>query len=66
MNAEIFEYSLERESDLKKKLNGTGNRFHALFIMDEPGMNGLQLIKKLKEDKLTELHLVFLLSSNHR
>jgi PAS domain S-box-containing protein len=66
MKTEIFEYSVEKESDLKKKLTNPGNHYHALFIMDEPGMNGLQLTKKLKEDKLTELHLMFLLSSNHR
>ncbi len=66
MKTEIFEYSVEKESDLKKKLTDPGNHYHALFIMDEPGMNGLQLTKKLKEDKLTELHLMFLLSSNHR
>jgi signal transduction histidine kinase/CheY-like chemotaxis protein len=66
MKTEIFEYTVEKESDLKKKLTDPGNHYHALFIMDEPGMNGLQLTKKLKEDKLTELHLMFLLSSNHR
>jgi signal transduction histidine kinase/CheY-like chemotaxis protein len=66
MKTEIFEYSVEKESDLKKKLTDPVHYYHALFIMDEPGMDGLQLTKKLKEDKLTELHLVFLLSSNHR
>jgi len=66
MKIEIFDYSVEKESDLKKRLTDPGNHYHALFIMDEPGMNGLQLTKKLKEDKLTELHLMFLLSSNHR
>ena len=29
-------------------------------------MNGLQVTKKLKESKLTDLHLVFLFSSNHK
>ncbi len=66
MKTEIFEYSVEKESDLKKKLTDPGNHYHALFIMDEPGMNGLQLTKKLKEDKLSELHLMFMLSSNHK
>ena len=66
MKSEIFEYTVEKESDLKKKLSDPANHFHTLFIMDEPGMNGLQLAKKLKEDKLTELYLMFLLSSNHR
>jgi signal transduction histidine kinase/CheY-like chemotaxis protein len=66
MKTEIFEYLVEKESDLKKKLNDPGNHYHALLIMDEPEMNGLQLTKKLKEDKLTELYPVFLLSSNHR
>ena len=66
MKTEIFEYSVEKESDLKKKLADPGNHYHALFIMDEPGMNGLQLTKKLKEDKLSELHLMFMVSSNHK
>ncbi len=66
MQTETFEYSSEKEADLKKKLTDQGNPYHALFIMDEPGMNGLQLTKKLKEDKLTELYLVFMLSSNHK
>jgi signal transduction histidine kinase/CheY-like chemotaxis protein len=66
MKAEVFEYNSEREGELKKKLADPENHYHALFIMDEQGMNGLQLTKKLKEDKLTELHLLFLLSSNHK
>jgi PAS domain S-box-containing protein len=66
MKTEIFEYSIEKESDLKNKLIDPGNHYHALFIMDEPGMNGLQLTIKLKEDKISELHLMFLLSSNHK
>jgi CheY-like chemotaxis protein len=37
-----------------------------LFILDEPGLNGFQLVKKLKDDKLTDLYLIFMLSSNHK
>jgi PAS domain S-box-containing protein len=64
--ADIFEYSPEKEPELKTKLSDPGKPYHVLFILDEPGMNGLQLTRKLKEDKLTDLHLVFLLSSNHK
>ena len=41
-------------ADLKKKLADEPGHYHMLFILDEPGMNGLQLAKKLKEDKLTD------------
>ncbi len=66
MKTEIFEFSAELESDLRIKLSEPTNQYQALFIMDEPGMNGLQVTKKLKESKLTDLHLVFLFSSNHK
>jgi PAS domain S-box-containing protein len=62
---DIFDYSAEKDAELRRILIPNAG-YQMLFILDEPGMNGLKLVKKLKEDKITDLYLVFLLSSNHR
>ncbi len=41
-------------------------KFHLLIVIDEPGLDGLWLIKKLHAKKLTDNHRVFMFSSNHK
>jgi PAS domain S-box-containing protein len=66
INYELFEYDNKRLGELERKLAENANPFHMLIIIDEPGINGLLLAKNLKESKLTDLFLIFLISSNHK
>lgn len=66
INYEMFEYNTELIDQLRQKLAENEGSYHILFILDEPGMNGMLLAKKFKEDKLTERFLIFLISSNHK
>jgi signal transduction histidine kinase/CheY-like chemotaxis protein len=66
VNFEAFDYTEKRWAELRNELEDNAARHQILFILDEPGMNGLQLSGKLKEEKLTDSHLIFLLSSNHK
>jgi signal transduction histidine kinase/CheY-like chemotaxis protein len=63
---ELFEYDSNQLDELDRKLAENTGSYHMLIILDEPGMNGLLLAKKLKEAKLTDLFLIFLISSNHK
>jgi PAS domain S-box-containing protein len=66
INYEVFEYQNAKFPDLKSKLVANSSSYQILFILDEPGMNGLKLAKDLQEDKLTDLFLLFMISSNHK
>ena len=66
INTELFEYEDGKLNELRRKLKDNLGSYHMLFILDEPGLNGFQLVKKLKDDKLTDLYLIFMLSSNHK
>jgi signal transduction histidine kinase/CheY-like chemotaxis protein len=66
MNYEVFDYSQDKWNELKTRLTDTSKPFQVLFLLDEPGMNGLQLSLKLKEEKLADLYILFMLSSNHK
>ena len=66
INAEFFEYDGTRLRDLKQKLTENVGVYQMIFILDEPGLSGLQLSKKLREDKLTDLFLIVMISSNHK
>ena len=66
INYELFEYNDNQFVDLKQKLKKNDGSYQILVILDEPDMNGLLLAKKLKEENLTDLFLIFLISSNHK
>jgi signal transduction histidine kinase/CheY-like chemotaxis protein len=66
IHTEFFEFDNGKMPELKQKLTENLGHYHMLFILDEPGLNGLQLSKKLKEDKLADSYLIFMISSNHK
>jgi signal transduction histidine kinase/CheY-like chemotaxis protein len=66
MNYEVFDYNQDRWNELKAKLTDIRNHYNVLFLLDEPGMNGLQLSLKLKEEMLSDSYIFFILSSNHK
>ena len=66
INFDIFEYQEDKIDELKKKLIENNKPYHLVFIIDEIGLNGIQISKKLKEDKITDLFVLFILSSNHK
>ncbi|MBN1790879.1 MAG: response regulator [Bacteroidales bacterium] len=66
IKAEFFTYNAGKTSELLQKLNESIGIFPVLFILDDNVLNGFQLAKKLKEDKLSDSYLIFLISSNHK
>jgi CheY-like chemotaxis protein len=66
INYELFEYKIENFNQLEKKLHDQQIPYHLLIILDDPGLNGLLLAKKLKENNLTDLFMIFIISSNHK
>jgi signal transduction histidine kinase/CheY-like chemotaxis protein len=66
INHELFEYENNRLDELVQKLKENTASFHLLIILDEPGMNGFLLTKRLKDEKLTDLFLIIMISSNHK
>jgi len=65
MNYEVFDFNQLQMDDLLAKLNCSNPQYHAIFILDDLKTNGLQLAIKLYEAKLTDLYLLFMISSNH-
>jgi signal transduction histidine kinase/CheY-like chemotaxis protein len=66
MNYEVFDFDQQQMDDLLAKLNCPNPQYHAIFILDDPQTNGLQMAIKLYEAKLTDLYLFFMISSNHK
>jgi|WetSurSiteA1Bulk_404760.scaffolds.fasta_scaffold00034_9 PAS domain S-box-containing protein len=66
INAEVFEYNPGKYNELQQKLKAKLGYYHVLFLLDESGLNGFQLTKRLKDDKFTDLYLIFMISSNHK
>jgi signal transduction histidine kinase/CheY-like chemotaxis protein len=65
INYEVFEFSTEKADELELKLK-VNKDFQMLIILEESGLNGILLAKKLKEAKLIDLYLVMLISANHK
>ncbi len=61
-----FVYQENAYDELKLKLSKSVEPYHILIIMDEPGNNGFQIAKKLKEDKISDSILVMLISAAHK
>jgi|WetSurMetagenome_2_1015567.scaffolds.fasta_scaffold05065_5 signal transduction histidine kinase/CheY-like chemotaxis protein len=63
---ENYPYDPAHFEEFKNKLMQDVSRHQILIIYDEPGSNGFMLAKKLKEEKITDLYLVFLVCSAHK
>jgi CheY-like chemotaxis protein len=66
INFEIFEYDAGRFRELKQKMTENTKSQQLVFILDEVSMNGLQLAKKLHEEKLSDMYMLIMISSNHK
>lgn len=66
IQTEFFEYNATRLTELQEKLKKDTGIYHLLIILDDHGLNGLQLAKKLKEERITDAYLIFMISANHK
>jgi signal transduction histidine kinase/CheY-like chemotaxis protein len=66
MQYEVFLYVNDKFTELKTKLLMNPGQYNILYILDEPGMNGLQLARNLKEHQLSDAFVIFMHSSNHK
>jgi len=63
---DVFIYADDKFPELKKRLLENPGQYQLLYILDEPGLNGLQLSQNLKEHQLAEAYVIFMHSSNHK
>ena len=47
-------------------LKDGNHHFHVLFILDDANLNGMELAKKLRDEKYIDSYIVFMISSNHK
>jgi len=63
---EVFDFEPARWDGLKERLSEKPGRYNVLFILDDQGLNGLELSGRLREEKLTDSFPIFMISSNHK
>ncbi len=63
---EIFEFVPENLDELKDRLKENNVPYQVLIILDDPGMNGFLITKKLQDNGLTDLFFILMISSNHK
>ncbi len=63
---EIFNYSQADKKELFALLKDSSHPFHVLFILDDIGLNGMELAKNLQDEKYIDSYIVFMISSNHK
>jgi len=66
IQTELFEYNKTKLLELQQKLIKNLGSYHVLVIIDEHSLNGFQLAKKLKEERISDAYLIFMISSNHK
>ncbi len=66
MNHTLFEFNAGRQKELEKLLLENDGNYQMLVIVDDPAINGIQIARKLKEEKLADRFLIFMLSANHK
>jgi PAS domain S-box-containing protein len=66
INYDVLEYQNDPQQALLETLQERPGDYQVLFIFDEPGMNGLQLSKILREKDYADQYLIFMISLNHR
>jgi signal transduction histidine kinase/CheY-like chemotaxis protein len=62
----LFEYSNDQQKKLEQLLTENKEGFQILVIMDDPSTNGMTLARKLKEEKISDQYLIYVISSNHK
>jgi PAS domain S-box-containing protein len=65
INYQIFNIDDGNDSELLKLLKNE-NKFQILFILDDPGFDGINLSKKLRDEKYSDNYIIFTISSNHK
>lgn len=65
VNVETLHYGDRIVNEIEELLSKK-SKFHLILIVDEPGLDGLWLARKLQEDGYTDKHRVIMLSSNHK
>ncbi|MBN1117398.1 MAG: response regulator [Bacteroidales bacterium] len=65
INVESIKYSHTIIEDLKSVLEKFKQRYHLVFIMEEPGLDGLWLARQLHSSGTTEKHRFFLIGHEH-
>lgn len=66
MNYDVFALQKENVTELFTLLKSSSPSYHILFIVDDAGLNGMKLAKKLKDEKYIDSFIVFMISSNHK
>ncbi len=61
-----YKYHDNKKENLFELLKDCVNEYHFLIIIDEPNFSGIQIAKYLKDKKIIDKFLVFILSSNHK
>lgn len=62
----IINYGENIVFDVKGKIQDKSSDYHLIVIMDDIGLDGLWLSKKLYDEGYTNKHRVFVFSSNHK
>jgi signal transduction histidine kinase/CheY-like chemotaxis protein len=63
---DIFDFKQKGSSELIALLKDNIKPYRLLFILDETGLPGLDLAKRLRDTKYIDSFIVFMLSSNHK
>jgi CheY-like chemotaxis protein len=66
INADTLHFGEHIVIEIKEKLGKKGINYHTIIIVDEPGLDGLWLAKKLQDEGLTNNYRLIMLSSNHK
>lgn len=62
----VLDYGENIVFETKAKLQNKSSDYHIVVILDDIGLDGLWLSKKLHNDGYTQKHRVFVFSSNHK
>ena len=63
---QVFNYSASGKKELFSLLKDNNPPYHVIFIIDDTGFSGLELAKKLRDEKYIDSYVVFMISSNHK
>ncbi|MBN2482130.1 MAG: response regulator, partial [Bacteroidales bacterium] len=63
---DIFDIQFKNLDELNDFIKDTSKPYQLLVIMDESSMDGFQIARKLHDDKLTDKHILIMISANHK
>ncbi len=71
LESEQIRYNIysQSQSDIRELvtlMKDDSRPLHILFILDDVGFNGLELAKKLRDEKYIDSYIVFMISSHHK